>query len=565
MKDIISFLLGMGFIFLLGISISIYEYLKKIKYLKQNINNSFGKKVDINDIWYKMDSVSNYFENKEIKNCIDDITWNDLNMDDIYKTINNTQSSVGRDVLYNILRNPLHNQEDLIKRDCLIDYFTNNEDKRKEIQFILGKLGESKDLYPTNCLFINNDNSESKLLKYNILFSISIISLVLSIFNSLFFPLFIVSIVINIWTSYRDKKYNYHIDAFTYIISVVNTAVKIRNLNITELNNNLNDISINLDSVKHIRNKSLGEGSMMINADLNIFVEYFNKMTLKELRNYEKVKNTIISKSKDFQAIYDYVGCIDALIAVASFRKSLAYYSKPSLIKSNSKNDNLLEFTDIYHLLINNPVVNSGSFNKSILLTGSNASGKSTFIKTIAINAILAQTIYTVCAKDYKSSYFNIYTSMALKDDIFSNESYYIVEIKSLKRIIDNSNKDVPCLCFVDEILRGTNTVERIASSCEVLSHLEKNNTVCFAATHDIELTHLLEDKFDNYHFEETITNQDIEFDYKLHKGRALTRNAIKLLDFMGYDKDIVDKADNRAKEFLETGRGVNPSTFDTT
>lgn len=555
MKDIISFLLGMGFIFLLGISISIYEYLKKIKYLKQNINNSFGKKVDINDIWYKMDSVSNYFKNKEIKNCIDDITWNDLNMDDIYKTINNTQSSVGRDVLYNILRNPLHHQKGLIKRDRLIDYFTNNDDKRKEIQFILGKLGESKDLYPTNCLFINNDNSESKLLKYNILFSISIISLVFSIFNSLFFPLFIVSIVINIWTSYRDKKYNYHIDAFTYIISVVNTAVKIRNLNITELNNNLNDISINLDSVKHIRNKSLGEGSIMINADLNIFVEYFNKMTLKELRNYEKVKNTIISKSKDFQSIYDYVGCIDALIAVASFRKSLAYYSKPSLIKSNSKNDNLLEFTDIYHLLINNPVVNSGSFNKSILLTGSNASGKSTFIKTIAINAILAQTIYTVCAKDYKSSYFNIYTSMALKDDIFSNESYYIVEIKSLKRIIDNSNKDVPCLCFVDEILRGTNTVERIASSCEVLSHLEKNNTVCFAATHDIELTHLLEDKFDNYHFEETITNQDIEFDYKLHKGRALTRNAIKLLDFMGYDKDIVDKADNRAKEFLETGK----------
>lgn len=71
------------------------------------------------------------------------------------------------------------------------------------------------------------------------------------------------------------------------------------------------------------------------------------------------------------------------------------------------------------------------------MLTGSNASGKSTFIKTIAINAIMAQTIYTCLAKEYSSSYFTIYTSMALKDDIHSSESYYIVEIKSLKRILD--------------------------------------------------------------------------------------------------------------------------------
>ncbi|MDB8794075.1 hypothetical protein PN290_00630 [Romboutsia sp. 1001216sp1] len=144
---------------------------------------------------------------------------------------------------------------------------------------------------------------------------------------------------------------------------------------------------------------------------------------------------------------------------------------------------------------------------------------------------------------------------MALKDDIFSNESYYIVEIKSLKRIIDNSKKDIPCLCFVDEILRGTNTIERIASSCEVLSALYKSNTLCFAATHDIELTHILEDKFENYHFEETITNKDIKFDYKLHKGRSETRNAIRLLEFMGYDKNIVIKADEKAKNFLLSGK----------
>ena len=297
----------------------------------------------------------------------------------------------------------------------------------------------------------------------------------------------------------------------------------------------------------------------MISSDINVFSEYINMITLKELKNYEKVKNTVIKNSKEFKEIYDYVGTIDALIGVASFRDSLNYYTKPelskSILKRDNKIDNKIEFKDLYHPLIKNPITNSGDFNKSVLLTGSNASGKSTFIKAIAINQLLSQTIYTTCAKNYKSPFFNIYTSMALKDDIFSSESYYIVEIKSLKRIIDNSNQEIPCLCFVDEILRGTNTIERIASSCEVLSYLSDSNTICFAATHDIELTHLLEEKFDNYHFEETITNEDIKFDYKLHKGRAQTRNAIKLLDFMGYDRDIVNKADNRAKEFLEVGK----------
>ena len=73
----------------------------------------------------------------------------------------------------------------------------------------------------------------------------------------------------------------------------------------------------------------------------------------------------------------------------------------------------------------------------SVLITGSNASGKSTFIKSAAINAILAQTINTVCAKSYQASFFKVYTSMALTDNLFANESYYVVEIKSLKRILD--------------------------------------------------------------------------------------------------------------------------------
>lgn len=192
-----------------------------------------------------------------------------------------------------------------------------------------------------------------------------------------------------------------------------------------------------------------------------------------------------------------------------------------------------------------------------MLITGSNASGKSTFIKSVAINQILGQTIFTTCDKSYKASFFNIYTSMALKDDGLRNESYYIVEIKSLKRIIDKSNDKIPTLCFVDEILRGTNTIERIASSSEVLNYFNNSNCICFAATHDIEHTYLLEYKFDNYHFEEEITDNDIVFDYVLRNGRAKSRNAIKLLELMGYDNKIIDNANERAEKFVKIGKWV--------
>ena len=137
---------------------------------------------------------------------------------------------------------------------------------------------------------------------------------------------------------------------------------------------------------------------------------------------------------------------------------------------------------------------NSINADKSVLLTGSNASGKSTFIKSIAINSIFAQTIHTVLADSYTSSFYYIYSSMALRDDLQNNESYYIVEIKSLQRILEKAaQSDVPVLCFIDEVLRGTNTLERIASSSEIVGVLlARKGAMCFAATHDVELTNML-------------------------------------------------------------------------
>jgi DNA mismatch repair ATPase MutS len=204
--------------------------------------------------------------------------------------------------------------------------------------------------------------------------------------------------------------------------------------------------------------------------------------------------------------------------------------------------------------MITHPVANDLKTSAPILITGSNASGKSTYIKTAALCAILAQTICVTTAHSYRASAFRIYSSMAVTDNLNAGESYYIVEIKSLKRIFDAAGSNNKILCVIDEVLRGTNTVERIAASTEVLRALQDKGALCIAATHDIELCSLLSGPYTPYHFEEQLGEDDMTFDYKIKPGPAGTRNAINLLKLIGFDDAIVSRAHERANLYMGTG-----------
>ena len=175
------------------------------------------------------------------------------------------------------------------------------------------------------------------------------------------------------------------------------------------------------------------------------------------------------------------------------------------------------------------------------------------------MNVLLSQTIYTACAQKYKAPIFQLYSSMSLKDNLENGESYYIVEIKAIKRIMEaavenDESEKVPIICFVDEVLRGTNTTERIAASSQILRSFADKGVLCFAATHDLELTEILKEDFENYHFAEEVSGNDILFNYKLQPGRATTKNAIRLLQLMGYDPEIINSANAQAAHFEETG-----------
>src|SRR5690606_566742 len=112
---------------------------------------------------------------------------------------------------------------------------------------------------------------------------------------------------------------------------------------------------------------------------------------------------------------------------------------------------------------------------------------------------------------------------------------YFIAEIKSLKRIIKLLEDGKPCISVIDELLKGTNTVERIAASAAIMEWLSKSEGINITASHDIELTEMMKHTYENYHFTETFKDGDIHFDYKIRYGLSTSRKSIKLL----YEYDV--------------------------
>jgi len=180
---------------------------------------------------------------------------------------------------------------------------------------------------------------------------------------------------------------------------------------------------------------------------------------------------------------------------------------------------------------------------KSVLISGSNMSGKTTFIRTIGINAILAQTINTVCARKFVMPLWRVFSAIRISDDLLDDTSYYYEEVKTIKGMISECASGIENLFLLDEIFKGTNTVERIASGKAVLSHLSKNGSLVFVSTHDLELIDLLRESYNYYHFSESVENDELIFDYKLKPGRLSNTNAIRILEINKFPEEITEEA----------------------
>ena len=248
-----------------------------------------------------------------------------------------------------------------------------------------------------------------------------------------------------------------------------------------------------------------------------------------------------ISKEKEsIDKLFQFIGEIDSAISVASLKSDKLENCEP---KFTSKKH--IYTKEIIHPLIENCIANDITLSeKSLLLTGSNMSGKTTFIRTIAINSILAQTINVCFAKEYSAPFMKIYSSIRITDDLLEDTSYYLKEVLTIKELIEASNDKNPCLFVLDEIFKGTNTIERVSGGKAILSFLNKKNHIVLVSTHDIELTDLLMKKnYELFHFSELIKNEELIFDHKLKEGKLKTRNAIKILELYKYPAEIITDA----------------------
>lgn len=544
-------------IILLGIKLYIDEknYQKR---LHTRLLNDWGRAREEQHGQEWMEAVAEYYHSQEKEGDVDEITWNDLDLNRIYQRMNHTGSAMGQEYLYALLRRPVQDGSILEERERLIQFFGEKESERLKLQkklSVIGKMGRfSVFRYLSRIGELTQESSLVHILQFAAL--LLCIGLCMFLPAVMVLPLVIVALI-NMVTYYQRKaQMEHYYQLFAFIVKMVRFSKEMAALGIPELENYLQQLEGQAGKFdKFCRGSWLVVGGgTMDGSIIDALLDYVRLLTHIDIIKFQSMTKEAIRLRESLAAMYEIIGFLDSMIAAASYRAMEEEYCVPELVQAAS-GKYYLEAEAMYHPLLSEPVKNSIFAHRNILLTGSNASGKSTFIKTVAVNAIMAQTIHTVLADSYRANYFQIYSSMALRDDIMSSESYYMVEIKSLKRIVDRSMQEgSPVLCLIDEVLRGTNTVERIAASTEILSMLAQMNAFCFAATHDIELTELLEEQFDNYHFEEQIEEDDVIFDYRLHEGKAMTRNAIKLLNMIGYDSKIVARAQKRVQGFLKTG-----------
>ncbi len=503
-----------------------------------------------------MDHVTGFYRNHQDDFQIDDTTWNDLNMDGVFKRLNYCLSAAGEEYLYYMLRTPKQ-EDDFEKLEKQVDFLKKNDEDRRKIQLIFHRIGNTSRYSIYDYIdYLEKFGKGSNNFHY-IMLLVLLAAIVLCFVNFNYgFIALIILMVVQIISYFRIKSnIDPYLVTYNYIMRVLSSVKNFSSLK----------QDVFAEDMEELKKAAAEFSSFRMGADIllsparnnssgnpvDLVMDYIRMVTHLDIIKFNQMFRIIVEKMDKLDKILEITGRIEACVSIACFRASFeGRYVIPEFAKGPYMGKELI------HPLIEDAVANDIETGRGVLLTGSNASGKSTFLKTCAINSILAQSIHTVIGSEYKAEFYRIFSSMALKDDIFEGDSYYIVEIKSIKRILDAAAQEGSrVLCFVDEVLRGTNTVERIAASTQILKKLAKEGVSCFAATHDIELTALLKEEYDIYHFEGDVTDNDVHFDYKLKQGPATTRNAIKLLGVLGYDENIVQDAQKMADDFLVKGK----------
>ena len=471
---------------------------------------------------------------------IDDRTWNDLDMDDIFLKLDRTKSTVGQSVLYDMLRRPLFNDKARTARIARIAGLLAQPAHCRKLRRALTRLGvqRSGEIYQ----FLSArragipDRRRYLYLALSIIAALSIAAPFL-----LGIPGFLIlaaSGITNLVIHYRFKAtVIVESSSYEYLHRLLAAGNRISRLPLPELEADLRELGALSESLRKLRSRTalLMTPSGFSGDIVAMFVEYIRQFFLQEVTTYFFVHNEIIKRMDEISRVYGLVGGVDALQAAAAMREDFTGITTPETAEA-------FEADELVHPLLKDPVANSLRMDrKGVVVTGSNMSGKSTFLRTLGVNQILAGTLCMAFARRMRGPAFFTITSITNRDNILASESHYLVEARRLLDILEAARGGHPALVIIDEILSGTNSEERIAASISILRYLAGLNCHVVAATHDRAIAADLEGIFNNVHFTHRVEEQGLQFDYTLHDGIVEAGNAIKLLRLLGYPSEVLE------------------------
>lgn len=476
--------------------------------------------IDINkDLFYDLDIVGN---------------------NSLFQLVNVAKSIGGKRNLANEFNKVNLTEKEILYRQATVKELTENFDFNIDFQECLLSYKHIQQNDFSKLTKKLNVNKSSNLFSFilNILFSlISITTLILSLTNVINVSIFLICFLFNFF--------------FSYIVIIVNKqdynpisdcSRKLSNLKpLFDLVNNTS-----FDSEELIKlQKDINEGKESINKLANL--SSLDSLRVNFISNFIinglfPLNSLILSKYK--KVITDEsVNKINLSIKAIEQLEMLLSLTTIKLIKDNSvtpiyTNNTKINVQDIKHPMLNENVCIANDFisNDDInIITGSNMSGKSSFMKTIAVNLILANCGSNVCATSFTFTFLRMFTSIKVSDDINKNISTFYGELLRIKNIIDYSKEiTYPMIVFIDEIFKGTNYNDRIFGAKEIIKLLSTLNCIVIISTHDFELCQIDNKSIYNYHFEERYENGNIIFDYKLLKGQCKTTNARFLMNSIG-------------------------------
>lgn len=547
-----NYFLGIAFIAIIWFLISTQIKKKKLKKFKAQLYQNWGQPKKKK--YFNFFVIDKYFKNntqkEEAYHIISEKNKIDFDIDDVFKFIDHTSSKIGQQYLYFKLRT-IGSVKELLKFDKLVTIFQKDKNLSINCQLELSKLNNNNAYY-LEALINDKPLEKPKYLGLiRALTVLAIISLLLLFYHPSFGLLLIPILAINMVFHYKNKhSVTYYLNGVTQLSKALKVSERLISNN--TIKNEFKEIFF-IKKIKSIKFKTEFIAFEKNVSNEFLFAFWFIFENIKILFNIEYLMFnsflTSISKEKEsIEKLFLFIGEIDAAISTASLKSGSLKICTPKF--NNNYN---LKIEEIEHPLIENCIENSVNFrNKSMLLTGSNMSGKTTFIRTVAVNSILAQTLNICFAKSYNAPFYKVFSSIRISDDLLDNTSYYLQEVLTIKKLIDASTDLNPCLFILDEIFKGTNTIERISGGKAILSHLNREQHTVLVSTHDIELTDLLQkEDYNLYHFSELIKDNELIFDHKIKTGKLKTRNAIKILDLYDYPKTIIKDAKEIEKNYF--------------